>query len=58
MQTFCKVGNSYINKDIIDNISSMRVVVSETKIVLSEEEKKTTMPLGSWMNFQKIRLIY
>ena len=40
MQTFCKVGNSYINKDIIDNISSMRVVVSETKIVLSEEEKK------------------
>lgn len=40
MQTFCKVGNSYINKDIIDNISSMRVVLSETKTVLSEEEKK------------------
>jgi len=40
MQTFCKVGNSYINKDIIDNVSSMRVVLSETKIVLSEEEKK------------------
>lgn len=40
MQTFCKVGDSYINKDIVDSICSMRVVLSETKIVLSEEEKK------------------